>query len=86
MEKETSQHVQRKHYIKSRGKQWARELLNDCAISADEVRAFEMYYYQDKDIGYIADTIGWSYSAAQRHIAKTAKAIVVLANYRAKTV
>lgn len=86
MGKEQSEHVQRKHYIKARGKAWARELLADCALTADEVRAFEMYYYQEKDIGYIADTIGWSYSAAQRHIAKTAAAIVELANYRAKTV
>lgn len=86
MGKGFSENVRRKHYIKSRGKQWARDLLNDCAITADEMRAFEMYYYQEKDIGFIADTIGWSYSATQRHITKTAKAIIELANYRAKMV
>lgn len=86
MGKEPSENVRRKHYIRSRGKAWGKELLDDCAITADEARAFEMYYYQEKDIGYIADTIGWSYSAAQRHIAKTAKAIIDLANYRAKMV
>lgn len=86
MGKEQSENVSRKHYIKSRGKSWAYELLQDCAITKDEMRAFEMYYYQEKDLGFIADTIGWSYSSAQRHISKVAKAITELANYRAKTV
>lgn len=86
MGKEPSENVRRKHYIKSRGKQWARELLQDCVITENEARAFEMFYFQEKDIGYIADTIGWSYNAAQRHIAKAANAIIELAKYRANSV
>ena len=86
MGKKQSENVQNKHYIKSRGKAWAHELLQDCAISHDEAKAFEMYYYQEKDIGFIADTIGWSYSATQRHITKVASAIIALAQYRAKNV
>ena len=50
MGKEPSENVRRKHYIKSRGKQWARELLQDCVITENEARAFEMFYFQEKDI------------------------------------
>lgn len=83
---ECSDHVKRKRYIKSRGKQWSRELLADCAIMENEAKAFEMFYYQNCDIGYIADTLGWSYSATQKHIAHAARAIMELAAHRAKMV
>ena len=86
MGKEPSENVKVKHYIKSRGKAWGQALLSDCAITRDEAKAFEMYYYGEKDIGYIADTIGWSYSATQKHIAKVALAIMELAQYRANSV
>lgn len=86
MVKEKSENVRIKHYIKSRGKSWGQALLSDCAITRDEAKAFEMYYYGEKDIGFIADTIGWSYSATQRHITKVALAIIELAQYRANSV
>lgn len=86
MGKEKSENIKIKHYIKSRGKSWAYDLLNDCAITCDEAKAFKMYYYEEKDIGFIADTIGWSYSATQRHISKVAAAVVELARFRANSV
>lgn len=75
-----SAHLQRKHYIKSiASKSRLRDLLADCNLTENDIRALSMYYIDKQDIGYIADTLGWSYSAAQKHIAGASKVLADLA-------
>ncbi|MBQ7930549.1 MAG: hypothetical protein IJ334_05985 [Clostridia bacterium] len=75
-----SSHIERKHYIKSiASKAKLRDLLADCNLTETDVRALTMYYVERNDIGYIADTLGWSYSAAQKHIANASKVLAELA-------
>ena len=70
-----SDYIRQKHLIKAMGKRFLRDAMEDAVISPREAKAFEMFYFQEHDIGFIADTLGWCYSACQRHIAKVVKAI-----------
>lgn len=70
-----SDYIRQKHLVKTMGRKYLREILEDSLISPREARAFEMFVFEEHDIGFIGDTLGWCYSACQRHIAKAVKTV-----------
>lgn len=70
-----SDYIRQKHLVKAMGKKYLRGIIEDSLISTREAKAFEMFYFDEQDIGFIADTLGWCYSACQRHIAKAVKTV-----------
>ena len=42
------------------------ELLSNCILSEDEITIIKMYYLEFKDFGFIADSLGYSYSTIKR--------------------
>lgn len=51
------------------------ELLDECTLSDDDKQIIIMHYVQDKDFGFIADTLGFSRSAVEKRHRKILRKI-----------
>lgn len=61
-----SKHMNIKHEVQKKRKTEFYELLDEAMLSDKEKSMMEMYYAQRKDIGYIADTLGYSKAGIMR--------------------
>lgn len=72
-----TEHVRRKHYIIDGidDEDDRRALIAKCAVSKIDKQILYMHYVEGHDFGFIADTLGISYSTAIQH---HKKALIVL--------
>lgn len=78
-------HLEDKHLITSiPSKATLIEMLNDSTLTEDEARAFEMFFIKHQNLGFIADTLGWSYPSAQKHLSRAVKILSSIARERVK--
>nr|DAH84981.1 MAG TPA: RNA polymerase sigma factor [Bacteriophage sp.] len=55
-----SKHMEIKHEVQKKHKTEFYSLLDEAMLSEKERAMMEMYYAQRKDVGYIADMLGYS--------------------------
>ena len=55
-----SKHIDIKHEVQRKHKTEFYELLDEAMLSDKERSMMEMYYVQRKDLGYVADVLGYS--------------------------
>ena len=55
-----SKHMEIKHEVQKKHKTEFYALLDEAMLSEKERMMMEMYYAQRKDVGYIADVLGYS--------------------------
>lgn len=80
-------HLEDKHLIASiPSKATLLELLNDSTLTEEECEAFKMYYIKHQNLGFVADTLGWSYTSAQKHLSRAVKVLSSIARERVKNV
>lgn len=55
-----TKHVKVKHEVQKITKTAFNEILDEAMLSENEKSMMRMYYIERKDLGYIADTLGYS--------------------------
>lgn len=83
-----TEHVRRKHYVAEQigDEDDRRALIAKCAVDDVDKQILSMRYIKHQDFGYIADTLGLSYSAVIRRHAKALRILQGIAQNRAKIV
>lgn len=83
-----TEHVRRKHDFSDgiNDEETRRALIQRCAVDDTDKKILSMRYVKHQDFGFIADTLGLSYSAVIRRHSKALQALQKLAQERAKNV
>ena len=55
-----SKHLEVKHEVQKKKRAEFNELIEEAMLSEIEQSLMKMYYCEHKDLGYIADTLGYS--------------------------
>lgn len=83
-----TEHVRRKHEFSDaiNDEETRRALIQRCAVDDTDKQILSMHYVKHQDFGFIADTLGLSYSAVVRRHSKALRVLQQLARERAKNV
>ena len=83
-----TEHVRRKHDFSDAvgDEDQRRALIAKCAVDDTDKQILSMRYIKHHDFGFIADTLGLSYSAVIRRHAKALRVLQGIAQERAKNV
>lgn len=83
-----TEHVRRKHDFSDTvgDTEERRALIAKCAVDDVDKQILSMRYIRHQDFGFIADTLGLSYSAVVRRHSKALRVLQSIAQNRAKTV
>jgi DNA-directed RNA polymerase specialized sigma subunit len=81
-------HVRRKHDFSDAvgDEETRRTLIARCAVDDTDKQILHLRYIKHNDFGFIADTLGLSYSAVIRRHAKALRVLQKIAQERAKNV
>lgn len=55
-----TKHIEVKHKVQKIRRTEFNEMLNEAMLSKNEETMMRMYYVEKRDLGYIADTLGYS--------------------------
>lgn len=67
-----SEHIETRQKLKDQRITDFNQLINDCMLDPDDRIMLQMYYLENKDFGFIADTLGFAKSTV---IARHKKAL-----------
>lgn len=83
-----TEHVRRKHEFSDTvgDEEERRALIAKCAVDDTDKRILSLRYIKHHDFGFIADTLGLSYTSVVRRHAKALRVLQGIAQNRAKTV
>lgn len=73
-----TEHIRTKHKIRMLTRTELEKLLKAALLSENERRIIIMHYIEHKSLGYIADMLGYSYSAAKENHKNALKTISYL--------
>lgn len=83
-----TEHVRRKHEFSDTvgDEEERRALIAKCAVDDTDKQILSMRYIKHHDFGFIADTLGLSYTSVVRRHAKALRVLQGIAQNRAKMV